>query len=99
MTRLRALPPTQRQQVERWLGCSCCECLAVHIPINLQGLTLPSLILPSRGDGRLLVIPLLALEPVAREFERAAVLRDRPDDIVRDTSGDVRVDLQRHSYR
>src|SRR5262245_35887098 len=43
--------------------------------------------------------PLLALESVARELERAAVLRDRTDDIVRDTSGDLRVDLQRHPHR
>src|SRR5256885_10266895 len=42
---------------------------------------------------------LLALEPVAREFERAAVLRDRTDDIIRDPSGDFRVDLQRHPHR
>src|SRR6266571_7979817 len=44
-------------------------------------------------------IALLALEPMAREFERAAVLRDRTDDIVRDPSGDLRVDLQRHPHR
>src|SRR5439155_10656496 len=33
------------------------------------------------------------------EFERAAVLRDRADDMIRDTSGNLGVDLQRHSYR
>ena len=45
------------------------------------------------------LLPLLALEPVARELERAAVLRDRTDDMLRDPSGDIRVDLQRHPHR
>src|SRR5262245_8232424 len=36
---------------------------------------------------------------MAHEFERAAVLRDRTDDIARDTSRDLRVDLQRHPHR
>src|SRR6266446_837159 len=44
-------------------------------------------------------VPLLALEPVAREFEGATVLRDRTDDIVRDTSRDLCVDLKRHPHR
>ena len=43
--------------------------------------------------------PLLALEPVARELERAAVLCDRTDDMFRDPSGDLCVDLQRHPHR
>src|SRR5262245_54338366 len=51
------------------------------------------------GEGGYSSPPLLALEPVAREFERAAVLRDRADDILRDTSGALCLDLQRHAYR
>src|SRR5262245_13251469 len=52
--------------------------------------------LSRRSSGRLR--GLLALEPMAREFERTAVLCDRADDIIWNTSGDLRVDLQRHPH-
>ena len=44
------------------------------------------------------VARLLTLKPVAREFQGAAVLRDRTDDMVWNSSRNLRVDLKRDPH-